>query len=112
MTDETAVLNVDIPEYDQVKKVCLDKGLKVVSYGRKGTEIQLVSQKLYETGQKLSVVIFGKKYDVDLPVAGNFQGINVLAAIGLVLACGFKSDDVINTLKTLKSPSGRMELVA
>ena len=112
LTDETAVLNADIPEYEQIKKVCTDKGLKVISYGKKGTEIQLIDQKLYETGQKLSVSILGKKYDVDLPVAGNFQGINVLTAIGLVLACGFKADEIVRTLNTLKSPAGRMELVA
>ena len=112
LTDETAVLNADIPEYPQIKEACEEKGLKVISYGKNGTEIQLISQKLYETGQELSIMILGKKYDVDFPVAGNFQGINVLTAIGLVLACGFKPQEIVNTLKTLKSPAGRMELVA
>ena len=112
LTDETAVLNADIPEYYQIRKACEEKGLKIISYGRNGDEIRLISQKLNEMGQTLSVQIFGKKYNIDLPVAGNFQGINVLTAIGLVLACGFKVEDVIGTLKHLKSPAGRMEFIA
>ena len=112
LTDETAVLNADIPEFEQIKKVCIDKGLKVISYGVNGSEIRLMSQKLFETGQKLTVKIFDKQYNIDLPIAGNFQGLNILAAIGLVVACGFDVDSVVNTLSSLKSPAGRMELVA
>ncbi len=112
LTDEVAVLNADIPEYEQIKKACEDKGLKVTSYGHNGSDIRLLDQQLEETGQKLSVEIFGTHYDIVLPVAGNFQGINVLTAMGLVLACGFEVKDVVNALSHLKSPEGRMELVA
>lgn len=112
LTSETAVLNADIPEYEQIKSICEKKGLKIISYGFKGSEIQLLTQDLHEVGQKLSVNIFGTHYDIDLPVAGNFQGINVLAAMGLVLACGFEVSEVVKALSTLKSPAGRMELVA
>ena len=112
LTSETAVLNADIEEYTQIKTICEQKGLKVISYGFKGQDIKLLSQELYETGQKLSIEVFGKSYSIDLPVAGNFQGFNVLAAMGLVLSCGFEVSKVINALSEIKSPAGRMELVA
>ncbi len=112
LTDETAVLNADIDVFEQVKQICEAKGLKVISYGKNGTDIRLLDQQLYETGQKLSIEIFGTHYDIDLPVAGSFQGINVLTALGLVLACGFEVKAALKALSTLKSPAGRMELVA
>lgn len=112
LTKEVAVLNADIEEFELIKDACLKKGLRVISYGKKGQDIRLIKQELKETSQTLDLQIFGKDYHVDIPVAGNFQGMNILTAIGLVIGCGFDVEDILKTLKNLKSPSGRMELVA
>ncbi|MBE6449437.1 MAG: UDP-N-acetylmuramoyl-L-alanyl-D-glutamate--2,6-diaminopimelate ligase [Alphaproteobacteria bacterium] len=112
LTTQTAVLNADIPEFTTIQKICQQKGLNVISYGKQGQQIRLINQKLYETGQDLTLEVFGERYDVHLPVAGNFQGYNVLAAIGLVLSLNFAIPDVIMALSHLKSPAGRMELIA
>ena len=77
LTAETAVLNADIEEFEQIKNICQECGLNVVSYGFNGKEIRLINQELHQTGQKLSLEIFGEHYDVDFPIAGSFQGLNI-----------------------------------
>ena len=111
LTEQTAVLNADIPEFEQIKQACQAKGLKVISYGKKAEELRLIKQELFATSQKLTVEFFSKQYELNIPVAGSFQGMNILAAIGLVYACGFDIESIIDVLDRLKSPSGRMELV-
>ena len=111
LTSEIAVLNADVPEYETIKNVCINKGLRVFSYGKNGDEIRLLSQALHETGQELSFELFGHVYTVDVPVAGHFQGMNILAALGLAIGAGVDIEKAVEALKTLKSPDGRMELV-
>lgn len=112
MTTDVAVLNADIPEFEAIRKACLEKGLTVYSYGHHGVDLKLIKQELHETGQKLTLNIFGQPYEISLPITGNFQGMNILAALGLAIGAGIEVDKAIRALANLKSPPGRMELVA
>lgn len=112
MTSDVAVLNADINEFDTIKKACLDKNLRIISYGTKADDLKLISQDLHENGQTLVVDVGGKQISLDLALTGNFQGFNVLAATGLVMGLGFDAKDILNVLPYLKNPDGRMELVA
>jgi len=107
----TAVLNADSDVFDTLEKICKNKEIKVISYGKNGKDIRLISQTLFPTYQHLSLSVFGSNYNLDFPVAGAFQGMNVLAALGLVIACGENPTDVIPLLEEIHSPDGRMELV-
>ena len=40
------------------------------------------------SGQRIAVELFGERHDIDLPLVGGFQAMNVLAALGLVIATG------------------------
>lgn len=107
----TAVLNADIPEFDLIFKTCQFHGLKILSYGHNGKELRLIKQTLHEIGQDLTLEVLGKEYQVSLPVAGAFQGMNVLCALGLALGTGVDAHTAIKALQNLKAPDGRMELV-
>ncbi len=111
LTSEVAVLNADVPEFEAIKSVCAAKGLRIFSYGKNGEEIRLMSQLLHETGQELTIELFGHVYTANIPVAGHFQGMNILAALGLAIAVGVDIEKAVEALGTLKSPDGRMELV-
>ena len=112
LTEKVAVLNADIDVFPTIEKVCIEKGLTVISYGHNGRNIQLLQQDLREDGQNLSFKVNGKDYSVSLPVAGIFQGMNLLAAIGLIMSLGFDIEQIIPALSYIHSPSGRMECVA
>lgn len=83
----------------------------VWSYGYNGQDIRLNKQILHANGQTLNIHAFGKDYDLDLPLAGSFQGVNALAALGLILGACEKSqtEDIIALLPQLTSVPGRME---
>ncbi len=105
------VLNADIPEFETLNEICLSRGLKILSYGFKGKDLKLVKQKLHTTGQDLKLIVLGHSYHVTLPVAGAFQGMNMLCALGLAIGTGVPVQTALESLKTLKAPDGRMELV-
>lgn len=107
-----AVLNADIPEYEKLKKICADRKLREIDYGRKATALKLVERHAEASGQALVIEWQGKKYDVTLPLVGEFMVMNALAALGLVLAdmpeC---ADDLIKALGSLKGAPGRLQFV-
>ena len=51
------------------------------------------------SGQRLSLEVAGKTYDIDLPLAGGFQASNALVAAGLCLAAGEGVDTVLAALE-------------
>jgi UDP-N-acetylmuramoyl-L-alanyl-D-glutamate--2,6-diaminopimelate ligase len=111
-TDGTAVLNADAPECDALRGLCDGRGIEVLTYGRGECDLSLVKQTPEADGQSLVLRVFGKLHRVALPLAGDFQAANVLAALGLVLAGGADADAAIAVLETLQGVPGRVELVA
>jgi UDP-N-acetylmuramoyl-L-alanyl-D-glutamate--2,6-diaminopimelate ligase len=107
----TAVLNADIPEFGYLRDICDARGLKVFSYGVKGSELKIVSQDSFLTGQRATVELFGKRYDLDLKILGQFQLANLLCAIGLVAATTEGWERVIPMLGTITNALGRLEFM-
>ena len=85
---QTAVLNADIPEYEQIASYCRSKGLKIIDYGKNASFIKLKESQMDTNGQMLFLEINGKAQTVRLPLAGTFQAMNALCALGLVIAAG------------------------
>ena len=110
--DAPAVLNADAPEFEALSGACHDAGHEVVSYGRAGTSLRLVDVTPLADGQRLVLEVFGRTYDTRLPLVGEFQAANALAALGLVTACGADADPAVAALARLTGARGRLELVA
>jgi UDP-N-acetylmuramoyl-L-alanyl-D-glutamate--2,6-diaminopimelate ligase len=64
------------------------------------------------TGQHLTLRIEGRAVEIDFPVIGAFQAMNLLAALGLVIAGGVDAARVLPLVGKLTGVHGRMELVA
>ena len=107
----TAVLNADIPEYEALKKLAGSRGEKIISYGMKGETLHLIQQEPTLNGQKITFEIEGEQAVIEVPIFGDFQGMNLMAAMGLCHALGVKWTDLLKTLPTLKAPAGRLELM-
>jgi UDP-N-acetylmuramoyl-L-alanyl-D-glutamate--2,6-diaminopimelate ligase len=106
-----AVVNIDDPAAAEVVAACRARGVRLITYGKGKSDLQLVEQQPTATGQDLRLKIFGKDYRVALPVAGAFQAGNALCALGLVLADGADQAKAIAALETLTGVPGRVELV-
>ena len=109
--DGTAVLNADIKEYNELAEICRQRGIKVMSYGHKGKDLHLVSRTAHVAGQSLCVEIEGRAYDIELPLIGEFQAMNVLCAVGMVMALHGFSGKIIDYLPHSKGAAGRLDEV-
>lgn len=110
-----AVINADSEYAKRLEDLAVTFGHQVILYGKKGRDITLLSQKPTENGQKLVINMFGEQYDVDLPVAGTFQAVNALCALGMTV--GLEPDPkryakYIDALRHLTGVRGRLEHVA
>lgn len=111
-SDGGAVLNADAPYAEALQRICLRRGHLVLTYGRRGSDIRLVDASPLRDGQR-AVIWFGDRiYETRLRLMGEFQIGNVLAALGLVLACGGDADRAFAALPLLQGVRGRMECVA
>ena len=105
-----AVLNADINVYEKLKKACLDHGKRIVSYGRNGKDIKLLKATPLLHGQRLDLEYFGKTVSLEIPLAGEFQAMNVLCAMGLAAKISNKADEVLRYITKIHGAKGRLEL--
>lgn len=106
-SDGTAVLNADVAYYMEMRAAA---GVKnCLSYGRSGHDIQLLDITPRDNAQTLSLKIFGKEFQVDLPLVGDFQAMNALCALGMVYSVFGELDACLQGLSLLKAVSGRMQ---
>ncbi len=108
----SVVLNADIPEFNRLREVVISKGLSVISYGKNGDELKILEQKPLPQGQRVSLYAFGKTYEIDLPVVGDFQAMNILCAIGLCVGLGMNAEEIMQVIPCVSAPAGRLERVA
>ena len=107
----TAVLNADVPEYAQLRALCAERGQRIFDYGRNGQAIRLAYLSTVIAGQRATLEVFGKPFEVVIPLVGRFQVENAMAALGLVLASGVKPEIATPLLASLEGVPGRLEPV-
>ncbi|MDP2698632.1 UDP-N-acetylmuramoyl-L-alanyl-D-glutamate--2,6-diaminopimelate ligase [Thalassospira sp.] len=109
--DGTAVLNADVPQFPLLRTICEGRNIDILSYGKNATGIILQEAKPDAIGTKIKLTIENGDYSVHLPLMGNFQVMNALAALGIVIASGADIDAAVIALEKLQGVRGRMEMV-
>lgn len=109
----TAVLNADCPEYKTLEEICVRRGMRLLSYGKQGKELKILSAAPLPQGQIVDLEVAGHTYnDLTLPLVGDFQLMNVLCALGLVLADDPGNETAyVEALEKLESVPGRLQQV-
>ncbi len=108
-----AVLNSDSGEFTRLAGLCRERGHPVLAYGAEpAAKLRLVSARPRGRGQDLATEIFGRRHELFLPLLGEFQAMNALAALGLALATGVPLEAGIAALATLSGVPGRLQFVA
>ena len=108
--DGTAVINADDPMAGVVGAACRDRGLRVMGYGLSGDDVRLEKADTLADGCRLNLTVAGKAYQVTLPLLGDFQASNALAALALALASGADADAAVGQLEHLTGVPGRVQL--
>jgi UDP-N-acetylmuramoyl-L-alanyl-D-glutamate--2,6-diaminopimelate ligase len=112
MPGGVAVLNKDSDEFAHLAALCRDSGHPVIAYGAKpGADLRLTAREPQVSNQALTLEIFGQRRELVVPLAGEFQAMNALAALGLVIASGAPADAAAEALTNLTSVPGRLQFV-
>lgn len=106
-----AVINADTEHGQEAARRAAARGLQVWRVGRHGDAIRILDVARQPAGQRIGITVHGRAYQVDLPLAGDFQVSNALIAAGLAIGTGGDEARVIAALGGLRGARGRLELV-
>ena len=106
-----AVIFADDVWSQRVEEITEAAGRRVLSVGRKGRFLSLKRIEHHRNRQSVEIHHESRIFEVDLPLAGEFQVYNALVAAGLALATGSRADSVFAGLRHLEGASGRLELI-
>jgi len=107
-----AVVNADAEHAGDFLAAAKKRALQIVTVGSKGETLKLVSRAPHGDGQSLKLAHDDHTYNIELPLAGEFQASNALVAAGLAIGLGDAPAKVFAALAHLKGAPGRLEKVA
>jgi UDP-N-acetylmuramoyl-L-alanyl-D-glutamate--2,6-diaminopimelate ligase len=108
-----AVLNRDSGEFGQLARLCREHDHPILAYGTAAeAELRLLAARPRARGQDIEISVFGERHRLFLPLLGQFQVANALAALGLALATDMPAATAIAALARLTGVPGRMQFVA
>ena len=106
-----AVINADDARGLDLIASAQARHLRVRTYGERGVDFKLINAEPDVRGQRLSLMVDGVERNLFLPLAGRFQAMNALCALGLATVTGVSADIALSALENLEGAPGRMELV-
>ena len=107
-----AVVNADTEQAEDLKNLAQQRGQRVIGFGTVGEDIRILKAAPSAAGQEISLSVMGRRYDLALPLAGDFQVFNAACALGLAIATGADVHLATLALETLEGVPGRLQLVA
>lgn len=106
-----AIIFADDAWSDEAIRVATASGLDVRTVGRRGDYLCVKRVEHFRHKQMAEVHHDGQIFEIDIPLAGDFQLANALVAAGLAISTGVDAKVAFKALETLTGASGRLELV-
>jgi UDP-N-acetylmuramoyl-L-alanyl-D-glutamate--2,6-diaminopimelate ligase len=106
-----AVIFADDPWSEPTIAAAKAARLEVLTVGRHGTFLAIKRVEHERHRQRAEIDAGGTLYEIDLPLAGDFQISNALVAAGLAISTGTATAKALAALEHLKGAPGRLELV-
>lgn len=107
--DAPVVINVNDQYGQRLVDMCRERGQDVMQVGWSGRDIRIDEVMPRAASQIIDLVVRGKRHKIELPLAGEFQTLNAIAALGLAMVTGVKTDTALEGLENLYGVAGRME---
>ena len=108
--DGVAVVNADDNMAVKISAMLKKRNISFIDFGRNANDVVLKHVEALPDGQKLSLSVFGRESNLTLPLIGDFQSMNALCALAIVIAGGLDSKKATLSLSKLQGVRGRMEL--
>ena len=106
-----AVINSDIKEFAEIKKICQKNQLKIIDYGFEAQALKLIKIE----NQKVDFLYNHQQFSFTTNINGDFQIFNILCALGNILAkYNLSNQEITKLIKNfdnLQGASGRMQKV-
>lgn len=113
--DGCAVINADSPKFNALKAIIENRGLFLCDYGVNAKLLKISNIKPHTGGYVFNLCIGGVDYEVQLPLAGDFQVMNVVCALGLIIGDDTENHErnqqLIQAVSGLNGAKGRLQLV-
>ncbi len=100
-----------IPEFKNIKKIAINKKLKLHTLNDKKNNLELLSHNFKGEGQFLKIKLNSSIKDINLNLIGKIQLKNVLMAIIAAKYSGISLDKILNIIPKLKAFEGRLEKI-
>jgi UDP-N-acetylmuramoyl-L-alanyl-D-glutamate--2,6-diaminopimelate ligase len=107
-----AVINLDSERGEEATAYARSRGLHVMSVGKEGQSVRLIQASPEKFGQNLKLQAQNQRFDIHLPLMGDFQVQNALMAAAIAMSTGEEAHRVIPALAHLQGVKGRLEHVA
>ena len=104
-----AVINVDGQYGRAMFDLAAQSGLRVISVGWAGKDIRIIEITPRSASQSLLIELGRKRVNIELPLAGEFQVLNAISALGLALHTGVEQSAALGAMPHLVGVAGRME---
>lgn len=108
----TAILNGDDPYLRDIGSKAAARGLKVLFYGHTGNNnLRVIDQESQGLeGTRLTVALGQQEFSYTLPILGEYNVLNSLAAILVALELDLELTQIVEGLKKVKLSSMRLEV--
>ena len=103
------VINVNDEYGQRLVDMCKERGQSVMQVGWSGQDIRIDEVMPRPSSQIVDLVVQGKRCKIELPLAGEFQVLNAVAALGLAMVTDVEMDKALEALEHLSGVAGRME---
>ncbi len=105
----TAVINVDDAFGTHLAERARARGLRVIGYGRAAGDVHASAVGFGEGGMSIDVVTPAGTGSLDVAVVGDFNVMNLLGTLGVLLASDVELIDALAVMHELQAPPGRMQ---
>ena len=107
--DAPVVINTNDEYGQRLVKMCEERGQDVMQVGWSGQDIRIDEVMPRAASQIVTLVVKRERHKIELPLAGEFQVLNAVSALGLALVTGVRLDTALGALERLEGVAGRME---
>jgi len=103
------VINTNDEYGQRLVKMCEERGQDVMQVGWSGRDIRIDEVMPRAASQMITLVVKGERHKIELPLAGEFQVLNAISALGLAMVTGVEKGTALKALENLEGVAGRME---
>ena len=110
-TKQNIITDRQIKEFKKLKLIAKKKNLKLITIGKKNSNIKINLLISKNNFQQLSFEYNKKNYIIDIPLIGLFQIKNLLMSILAAKLSGLNLIKILKNIKKIKEVNGRLQLI-